>query len=460
MVMVERLSAKTGNAGANCGARKSEAPRAGAPGYRAAVLGAAVLTALILSSVVSERPAHAQSVAGIDNWLRFDNHGSGLDQQFDKSFAESWDVEPPRGYPTISRDNLAPMKAAIKRYAKIAADGGWDRVPQVELRLGVAHPAVVALRRRLEASGDLRPAGGERDIFDSYVEKAVRQVQLKYGLPATGVVNRSLIQALNVPAAARLRQLRNNLTRIASLKAPMSGKYVVVNIPAAQIEAIDDNRVISRHSGVVGKIDRQTPVLQSHIREINFNKVWVVPPTVIKKDLVPKGRAAMAEGKNVLERYKVDAYANYNAFVRGQKLDPMKIDWNSSAVSKYFYAQQPGEDNPLGFVKINFPSPHQVYMHDTPGQSIFARNVRAESSGCVRVQNIQTLVAWLLAESGWDRARVAHMKQTRETLNVALKRPVPLYFAYITAWTTPDGATNFRRDLYHRDNAGVVSTSY
>jgi murein L,D-transpeptidase YcbB/YkuD len=430
-----------------------------------------MVAALMVSALPSARPAHAQLLAGIDSWLRFDNGGSSgddaaknsgdWDQQFDQSDAKQLEIEQPKGYPTISKDNLAPMKVAIKHYADIALKGGWEQVPSVELRLGVAHPAVVALRRRLEVSGDLRPSGGERDIFDSYVEKAVKQVQVSNGLPPTGVVDKQLIIALNVPAAARLRQLRTNLARIASLNAPTSGKYVIVNIPAAQIEAVDNNQVISRHIGVVGKINRQTPILASKIQEINFNKVWVVPPTVLKSDLIPKGREAMAKGQNVLDRYKVDAYVDYNAYSRGQKIDPMKIDWNSNEVQKYFFAQQPGEDNPLGFVKINFPSPHQVYMHDTPGnyQSLFAREVRTESSGCVRVQNVQTLVAWLLAENGWDRTRVAHMKQTRETMNVTLKKPVPLHFNYISAWATPDGMTHFRRDLYHRDGTGVTASA-
>lgn len=427
----------------------------GAEGWRVRAFALAVLA---LAASLCGSPARAQSVAGVDNWLQFDN-GGDLDQGFDKSFGQQWETEPQRGYPTISKDNLEPMREAIKRYSDVAANGGWEHLPAVELRLGVSHPAVVALRRRLEASGDLRPTGGERDIFDSYVEKAVKQVQMSNGLPPTGVVDKQLIQALNVPAAARLRQLSANLARIAALNAP-SGKYVVVNIPAAQIEAVENNQVMSRHSGVVGKIDRQTPILQSRIQEINFNKVWVVPPTVLKSDLVPKGREAMTKGENVLERYKVDAYTDYNAYQKGRKLDPMQIDWNSPEVLKYFYAQQPGEDNPLGFVKINFPSPHQVYMHDTPSPSIFARNFRAESSGCVRVQDVQTLVAWLLAENGWDRARVASMKQTRETLNVTIKRPVPLYFAYITAWATPDGMTHFRRDLYDRDGAGLTASAH
>ena len=215
---------------------------------------------------------------------------------------------------------------------------------------------------------------------------------------------------------------------------------MLVNIPAAQIEAVNNNQVVSRHTGVVGKPDRPSPLLQSAIEEINFNKEWVVPPTVLKADLVPKGR----DGQDVLAKYKIDAYVDHAAYQKGQRLDPSQIDWASDAPLRYFYVQNAGEDNPLGYAKINFASPHGVYMHDTPGQSVFSKSFRAESSGCVRVQNIHQLVAWLLEDNGWSVQQVLRMKQTGERLTVRLKKRVPLYWTYITAWATPDGTVQFR----------------
>jgi murein L,D-transpeptidase YcbB/YkuD len=125
----------------------------------------------------------------------------------------------------------------------------------------------------------------------------------------------------------------------------------------------------------------------------------------------------------------------------------------------YLYVQKAGEENPLGFVKINFHNVHSVYMHDTPSKSIFARNFRAESSGCVRVQNIPQLAAWLLEDAGWTLPQVLRMKQTGERLDVSLKKRVPLYFSYVTAWATPDNMVHFRRDLYRRDGATVTTTA-
>ncbi len=405
--------------------------------------------------------AQSQAYSSIENFLNFDNRDSGWDQPFDRSFAKQWESQPERGFPTLSRDNIGPIKAAIKRYADIVANGGWERIPLVEMRVGMTHPAVAALRRRLEIDGDLKAAGGDRMTFDYYVEKAVKRAQARHGIAPTGFVDKNTILALNVPAAARLRQLQANLTRIASLSAQTAqGKYVVVNIPAAQIEAVQDNRVVSRHAGVVGKVDRQTPVLQSTIHELNFNKEWIVPPTVLREDLVPKGRELARKGQNVLIKHGIDAYADYGAFKRGQKIDPARIDWNSEAALNYLYVQNAGEDNPLGFVKINFHNSHAVYLHDTPSKSIFARNFRAESSGCVRVQNIPQLAAWLLEDAGWTMAQVLRMKQTGERLDVALKKRVPLYMVYVTAWATPDNMVHFRRDLYRRDGVGLTASAY
>lgn len=398
----------------------------------------------------------------MDDWLGFDQSGDNWEQPGrDRAFAKEWETQPERGYPTLAKENVTTTKAAIKQYADIVARGGWPQLPMIELRTGMSHPAVVQLRRRLQAAGDLQAYGGYPEIYDSYVENAVKKAQARHGIPPTGFLDRNTIEALNVPASARLRQLRTNLGRLQSLASSTpAGKYVLVNIPAAQIEAINNNQVVSRHAGVVGKPDRPSPLLQSAIEEINFNKEWIVPPTVLKSDLIPKGREMQPKGQDVLAKYKIDAYPDYAAYQKGHRLDPMQISWTSDAPLHYFYVQNAGEDNPLGYAKINFASPHGVYMHDTPGQSIFSKSFRAESSGCVRVQNVHQLVAWLLEDNGWTVQQVLRMKQTGERLNVRLKKRVPLFWAYITAWATPDGSVQFRRDIYRKDGVEAMASAY
>jgi len=399
-------------------------------------------------------PASAQQ----PGWMRAAfGGGSDVSDVGSRDFGRRWEANPPRGYPTLSPDNIAPMKAAIERYKRIVRNGGWKKIPKFNLKAGYPRGVAKLLRKRLIASGDLSRSTGGFGSYSYYVEKAVRRYQASNGLTPTGSLNRRTISALNVSAKARLRQLRVNLNRLRRLSRSTSKKkrYIVVNIPAAQIEAVSKNRVVSRHSGVVGKAARPTPLLRSTIREMNFNKIWYLPPTVVNKDLIPKGRRMAKHGRDVLKKYHIDAYSN------GRKLDPRKIHWNSSQPYRLSYSQQPGKDNPLGFLKINFDNPYSVYMHDTPKRSIFGRNFRAASSGCVRVQNIAKLAAWILKyNDGWGRKRIASMRNSGKTLNVRVKKPVPLYFVYVTAWATKDGVVQFRRDLYRRDGVGLTASAY
>ena len=408
--------------------------------------------ALLMASTVATA-VHAQE------WNPFrDATGSTAAgaQQYDREFVREWEAKPPKGFPTLAAANIEATKIAIKRYTEIVARGGWQPVPDVQLEIGSKGAAVALLRQRLTISGDLREPSSYPDFFDSYVEKAVKRFQASNGLSPTGIVDKRMIPALNMSAQARLRQLQANLPRLQELSRNAGKKYVVVNIPSAQIEAVENDHVVSRHAGVVGKIDRPTPILKSAVHELNFNPVWHLPPTVIEKDLTPKGREMQRAGKSVLTQFGIDAYDG-----SGHKLDPAKVDWNSPATRGLSFKQQPGKENPLGFVKINFHNQYSVYMHDTPSDGMFGRNFRAASSGCVRVMGIDQLVTWMLADNGdWSADRVQAMRKSGERLDARLKRPVPLYFAYLTAWATEDGVVQFRRDLYQKDGLGAVASAY
>ena len=373
------------------------------------------------------------------------------------NYSRWWQANPAKGYPTLSPTNIRATKKAIKRYEKIVKAGGWLPLPDRKLEAGMNGQAVLKLRKRLEMSGEAESGSWMPKQFDYYLEQAVRKFQETNGLAPSGILDKRTRAALNVPAKSRLKQLKLGLKRISQYtKRTKSGSYVVVNIPAAQIEAVQSDRIVTRHAGVVGKIDRKTPILTSKIHALNFNPVWRLPPTVITKDLIPKGRQMQKGGRNVLIKYGIDAYDG-----SGKKVDPKSINWNSGRPHALSYRQQPGKDNPLGFLKINFHNAHSVYMHDTPRDFIFGREFRAASSGCVRVLNIEKLAAWLLkGQKGWSLSAVQALKASGKRKDVRLKRPVRLYFAYITAWATKDGTIHFRRDLYERDNAGDLASAY
>jgi murein L,D-transpeptidase YcbB/YkuD len=419
--------------------------------WSAAIVVALAGTATFAASPMSTAGAEESAM----NWIRFG--GRPADQvatlAYDRQFVRQWEANPPRGYPTISRKNIDATRDAIERYRRIVKEGGWGAVAGGRLEVGLTSNDVRALQERLIASGEFR--GVASGYFDYDTERALKRFQATNGLTPTGVVDARTRTALNVPAQARLKQLQINLNRLRSVAQSDKHRYVVVNIPAAQIEAVEDGRVVSRHSGVVGKRDRRTPILASRIHELNFNPVWRLPPTVVTKDLIPKGRQMARANQNVLKKFGIDAYEG------GRKIDPDKIKWNTGQPYRLSYRQQPGEDNPLGFVKINFHNQHSVYLHDTPSDRLFGRNFRAASSGCVRVQKVEELITWLLRDTnGWSINDVHRVKKSGKTKTVRLKRSVPLQMVYLTAWATEDGVVQFRRDLYHRDGVGQLAANY
>lgn len=382
--------------------------------------------------------------------------GSRAVDTYDRDFIREWEANPPKGFPTVSKYNIEPTKTAIKRYSDIVVAGGWTPLPAEELKAGESYPTIPLLRHRLAATGELKDGDTSSTSFDYDLEKAVKRFQASNGLTPTGIVDKRTVAALNVPADARLKQLKANLGRLTELSSTTSKKYVLVNIPAAQIEAVENGQIVARYAGVVGKMERQTPLLRSSITDLNFNPVWRMPPTVESEDLIPRGRELQKKGQSVLAKFHIDAYDG-----SGKKVDPSKVDWEKVRPGTYTYSQQPSKDNPLGFLKINFPNEHSVYMHDTPSETIFGRNFRSASSGCIRVRNIEHLATWIVSEQpGWNGERVAKMKESGERLDVRLKKPVPLHFVYLTAWATEDGVVQFRRDLYQRDGIGAIASAY
>ena len=251
---------------------------------------------------------------------------------------------------------------------------------------------------------------------------------------------------MNVPAHVRHSQMQINLERLRSMSEPLTQpRFVMVNIPAAQIEAVENGRVVLRHTAIVGKTDRQTPILSSAINEVIVNPYWNAPESIVRKDIIP------------LVRKNPQYLAENNIRILGpdgNEIDPMTIDWSTDEAAKLRFRQDPGKINAMASVKINFPNPHAVYLHDTPQQSLFNELMRFDSSGCVRVQNVRDLVTWLLRHTaGWDRQRLERTIRNEEDVPVQLAVPVPIYLTYVSAWSTGDGVAHFRDDIYAMDGA-------
>ena len=375
------------------------------------------------------------------------------DQDAQAEWPQSYEASPQMAVgrestPILSPETVAATESAIERYQGIVAKGGWIAVPAgADLKIGSKGPRVQALRDRLVASGDLDPIAGAGPIYDSFVEAAVERFQARHGISETGVVNGETYAALNVPAEARLQQLETNIVRLKAYSGDLGQRFVIVNIPAASVETVENGLVYSHHAAGVGKIDRQSPIMQTKATEINFNPFWTVPPSLIKKDLIPKMKA----DPTYLTDEKIRIFNK-----EGQEVSPTSINWNSDEATHFKYRQDTGADlNSLGFVRINIPNPYGVYMHDTPSKGVFGDDFRFVSSGCVRVQDVRDYVAWLLKDNpGWGRDQIDEVIRSGQRLDVKLTNPVNVYWVYVTAWATPDGVVQFRPDVYQRDGAG------
>ncbi len=404
---------------------------------RAAGLAAAAMTA---------GPALAQTA--IEEIINSPRRGS-WDDQFDAKSSRSV-AETATRHPIASADTIAFVESAIFDYQNLIARGGWPFVPATKkLRMGVSEPEVRILRQRLMASGDLDQSAGLSNAFDSYVDGAVKKFQARHGLPPDGVLGSYSYQALNVSADVRLGQLETNLVRLRSMSGFLGDRYVMVNIPAAQIEAVENGSVVLRHTAIVGKIDRQTPILNSKIHEIILNPYWTSPRSIIEKDIVP----LMRKDPTYLARNNIRLFDG-----KGEEVAPETIDWNAEKAPDLMFRQDPGKGNAMSSTKINFHNPHAVYMHDTPQQGVFNKLMRFESSGCVRVQNVRDLNTWLLRDTpGWNRQAIEATIASRENTEIELTEPVPVYFTYFTAWASEDGVVQFRDDVYQRDGVDELA---
>ncbi|WP_332686700.1 L,D-transpeptidase family protein [Devosia sp.] len=354
--------------------------------------------------------------------------------------------------PILSFDTVYNLQLAISQYEPFVANGGWEEIPQEAFRLsiGKSGASVIGLKRRLISSGDMVLVPNVNDLFDEATDRGVRSFQARHGLIVNGQVDEPTWYAMNVPAATRLQQLYLNYTRVQNMAANLSERYVVVNIPAATIEAVAGGMVEQRHTAVVGRVDRATPILASKIHQINFNPYWHVPKSLVERDLTKY----MQENPSYLAEQNIFIYDG-----SGNVIDPQSIDWtNLGNAVNYMYRQEPGAANSMGHCKINFFNPHDVYLHDTPSKALFGENARFHSSGCVRVEGVNELVTWLLRDNGdWDGGRVNQTFDSLERLDVSLSSQVPIHTTYITAWANRQGTVSFRDDVYEFDAQGKVS---
>lgn len=348
--------------------------------------------------------------------------------------------------PFVSAASISALQQAIEKYQGIVQAGGWPAIDEMlTLRPGDTAPAIATIRQHLIIEGDLPQGSGGNPTFDTEFLEGLARFQIRNGMRVSGFVDSRTLAALNVSAPERLQQLRTNLTRVEGLmKINQAPRYVLVNVPAFMAQGVQKGSLTFSSNVITGKPARATPAVSANIVEVNFYPTWSVPDIVAQQDLIPKIR----KDPSYFAAEHFTVRPDWNA----EPLNPETVDWNSPQVVSYKFRQEPGPFNALGVVRINMPNKYSVYMHDTPLKQLFSQSVRAFSSGCVRVEKVLDLVAWLLSEQkGWDLARVEAQVERGERLDVKLSRPVPVHFVYLTAFANPNGMVQFRPDIYGRD---------
>jgi murein L,D-transpeptidase YcbB/YkuD len=349
------------------------------------------------------------------------------------------------------------LRRELERYRELARRGGWEELePGTALKPGQRGPRVASLGARLVAGGDLEdPAADVPDLpresgmpavtpgpaYDAAMAAAVKQFKARHGLAPDAVVDKATVDALNVPVGERIRQIELNLERWRWLPRPLGERYVLVNIPTFELNGYEAGRRTIHMRVVTGTAgETPTPVFTERMTHLVFSPYWNVPPGIAQEEVAP----AAWHNRTYLARNNMEV-------LRGDRVvDPGSVDLGDPRLQ---FRQRPGPGNSLGRVKFMLPNRYNVYLHDTPAKSLFAKARRDYSHGCVRVHEPFELARWVLRGTDWTADRIRAAMNAGEEKHVRLAEPLPVYVSYFTVWVDDEGRAQFRPDVYRHDAA-------
>lgn len=337
------------------------------------------------------------------------------------------------------------LQDAVSRYQEIEREGGFPQVPEGEtVRPGESSPRVSALRARLEAEGF--NVGGSGETLDGRLADALAEFQQRYGLVVDTLLNQSTVDALNVSAADRVRQIQVNLVRWHWMPEDLGGRYLFVNLPEFRVHAYEDGDEVLSMPIVVGAEydERATPAFSDVVTYAEFRPYWNVPTFIANDRLIERGPDYLRENHfEIVRRFEVP---------EGDTLRMTEANLQAVADGRAFLREQPNPHNAMGRVKYMFPNDFAIYLHDTPDGELFDERVRAYSYGCIRLEDPAGLGAFLYAAEGWDESDVRQrMNEGPPSNRVDLQEPVPVFILYLTAFVDENGHAHFRPDLYGYD---------
>lgn len=322
------------------------------------------------------------------------------------------------------------LNKELTRWYGIQKKGNWEQLEPGKVKKykeGDSGLVVAMLKQRLIDFGDLDVADTTAN-FNASLTEAVKKAQKQFGFKQSGIADRLLIAALNVPVESRIQQILINLERMRWTPIFPETRVILVNIPEYKLHVFEAKKEVLNMGIVVGKAATQTVIFSNALKNIVFSPYWNIPPSIVRAEILP----ALRRNRNYLAQKDMEQYG----FSDGLPL----------------VRQKPGNTNSLGRVKFLFPNSYNIYLHDTPAKSLFAEEKRAFSHGCIRLAQPKKLAEYLLADRPeWTTDKIEKAMSAKKETWVTMKTTVPVFITYFTSWVDKDGLLNFRDDLYGHD---------
>jgi murein L,D-transpeptidase YcbB/YkuD len=326
-------------------------------------------------------------------------------------------------------DSYGDLKTQLKKYYAIVKAGGWPIIPaaKASYKKGTSSPAIAIIKKRLQITGDL--AGNDTSqLFNDSLEVAVKIFQERHGYKPDGVIGANVIKEMNVPAMVRLKQILLNMERMRWTPIIHEGNLIVVNIPEFILHVYEGKKEAFNMAVVVGKESNNTMMFNGDLSTVVFSPYWNVPPSIVQKEILP----AMERNPGYLESQNMEMTGNEGGLPS--------------------IRQRPGVGNALGKVKFLFPNSFNIYFHDTPSKSLFSRDKRAFSHGCIRLSDPEKMANYVLRnQPEWTPEKISEAMNAGTEKHVRVKDPIPVIITYYTAWVDEQGRMNFREDIYGHD---------
>lgn len=320
------------------------------------------------------------------------------------------------------------LKKGLKRYREVREKGGWGTIvlPAATklIKPGDNDPAVAQVRKRLMLSGELESDSGSTE-YDSTLETAIAAYRKSNNMLGKNVTP-MLLEHLNIPVEERIKTIIVNMERCRWISPEIteSKELIAVNIPAYQLHYFRDGKVILESNVVVGKEGNKTVVFSGQMSYLVFSPYWNIPKSIVTKEIKP----GIEKDKHYLKKHN--------------------MEWNGSNIR-----QKPGKNNSLGLIKFMFPNSNNIYLHDTPAKNLFAKDQRALSHGCVRVEKARELAIKVLDnDKNWNPQKIDQAMHSGKEKQYTLNHKIPVYIAYFTATADANGIVSFFPDIYKRDD--------